>query len=332
MNQISKQNLTVPDSLDAVTFFHCLVKEGCRLSHISSAHLEALQLQIVELLTEQFNRRTSGQSSSVPVETGQCIQQSVFFTIGYFLKSLSGAENALEALKNNRLQELFHKGKKLVEKDLIGAKELLQAVQEGRFPTDVIAYNDTLDEGLPMFFSSYDMDYEAHETPAFIDYPLSSDKMNLTGIDYIYDYLQKLHLENEFCSCFSNEEIHCLLRSYDRRYQELLVNIFDLVLVNAIGSLLLGRDEISLHLSDYDRRYLQQTLSEFPSGRLGKPVDKAVSLLCRRLSIADPLQLDYIKTSAVKLKSRLQSAMESGIPGPPFPLNRRYGGRAGYPI
>ncbi len=312
MNHIEKQYFKEIEDLDAASFFLYLVKEGCRLSLMSSAELESLQLQIVELLTEQFNRWTGGQSSSVSVETGQRIHQSVFYSIGYFLKSLPDAECALEVLKGNPLNDLFLRGKKRMEEDLREARKLLLTIQEDCFETDVFAYNDTLSEGLPMFFSSYDMDYGSHETPASIDYPLSSDKMDLTGIDYIYSYLRKLKLENDFCGHFSDEEIHRLLRGYDRQYKELLFNIFDLVLNNAVGSLLLGREGIELPLSDCDRLYLQRYLAGFPAGELDGLLDETVSWLCGRLSLSDASMTDYISTSAVKLKSRLKNALEAG--------------------
>jgi hypothetical protein len=243
MNQITKGQLFIgSDSMDAISYFHFLVREGSSRLLISSCQLEALQMEIVELLAEQFERWTGGQSSSVPVETGQRIQQSVFFTVGYFLKSKHDAEAALDEIKGTAVKDLFRKGKQLIQKDFLAADGLLQSIQKEPLPTDIIAYNDTVNEGLPLFFRSYDQDYAAHETPASIDYPLSSDNIDLCGIEYISAYLKKLKLENEFCSCFSHHEIHCLLRGYDRQYKELLFNICDLVLANATASLLLGRE------------------------------------------------------------------------------------------
>ena len=87
------------------------------------------------------------------------------------------------------------------------AKDLLQSVQNNCLVTDVLAYNDTLHGGLSLFFQSYDIDYGTHETQGSIDYPLSNDKMNLTGVDYMLSYLQKLQLENEisqFLLCSRN--------------------------------------------------------------------------------------------------------------------------------
>lgn len=309
-DQLQIQKLSVSRSLDAVSFFNELVKEGCRLSLLSPSQLEAIQFQLLHLLTDQINRWTGGQSSSVPLETGQCIQQSVIYTIGYYLKSLPDAQCALEELKSNAPADLFLKGKQLLGKARKQSQKLLLLLQEKRIDTDLLAYNDTLGEGLPSFFSAYDMDFGAHETPASIDYPLGNDKMNLSGIEYIHEYLQKLQLENEFCSYFSTEEVNGLLRGYDRQYKELLFNIYELVLTNAVGCLLLGNNDRKLHLSDYERRSLQQELSILSGEKLDERVDEAVSRLLRILFILKPALVEYIKASAINLKSRLKNALE----------------------
>jgi hypothetical protein len=331
MNPIEKQRFGQIGPLDAAGFFQFLVKEAGRLSLISSDELEALQYQLVGLLAVQFSRWAGGFSSSVPVETGQQIQQSVFYTVGYYLKSLPDVEHALESLKGKPLEELFLSGKKLIETNLAEADKRLRSMQKDRFSTDVIAYRDTLDRGLPMFFTAYDADYGAHETPASIDYPLGNDRMNLSGIEYISEYLRKLTLENEFCAYFPNTEIHCLLRGYDRQYKELLFNIYDLVLANAIGCLLIEimedkksgnacgnaseigtGNEIGLRISDYGRQYLLRELSPLTAEETGGLVDEAIPRLCERLRITNPKLVRYLRASAANLKSRLKYALEAG--------------------
>lgn len=332
MNHIDMLRLREMGGLDAAGFFHHLIEEGGRLSLISPGQLETLQYQLVELLADRFNRRTSGFSSSVPVETGKSIQQSVFYTVGYYLKSLKDAESALEVLISEPLGELFLRGQKLIDTNLVNAKKLLRFVQQNRLATDVLAYNDTLDAGLPEFFSSYDTDYGAHETPASVDYPLGNDSMNLTGIEYISQYLHKLRLENEFCSRFPQEEIRSLLRGYDRQYKELLFNIYELVLTNAVGCLLVdmadvGKAEsgkrykgdvdgdgigIGLHISDYGRQFLLRELAPLPEEQIDSRVDAAVSRLCGTLSIKGTPLAGYIRKSSVNLKSRLKHALRTG--------------------
>ena len=299
-------------ALNAAGYFEFLIKEGARLSLVTAEQLESLQYQLIELLAEQFNRWTGGQSSSVSVETGQRIQQSVFYTIGYHLKSLPDEERAFAELKGGSLRELFLQGKQRIGTVRKEAEALLLELRENRFSTDLRAYNDTLAAGLPMFFSSYDMDYGAHETPASVDYPLGNDKMNLSGIEYIYDYLRKLQMENSFCTYFSNDDIHGLMRNYDRQYRELLFNVYDLVLTNAVGRLLLGRDDMELRISDWDLQYLQSSLSPLPEEQLCQRVDQAIGRLCELLSISDGRLSDYIRSSAANLKSRLNYGLKTG--------------------
>ena len=50
--------------------------------------------------------------------------------------------------------------------------------------TENYAYNDTVGYGIPLFFKEYKSEFEAHNTPGSIDYPLFQDKMELVGVEY----------------------------------------------------------------------------------------------------------------------------------------------------
>ncbi len=41
--------------------------------------------------------------------------------------------------------------------------------------------------------------------------------MNFMGIEYVYNYLYHLSLENEFCNKFNIDEINKLLKGYDKK-------------------------------------------------------------------------------------------------------------------
>lgn len=311
MSHIEKQYFKETGSQDASNYLLFLVKEGYRLSLITPEQLESIQYQLAALLANRLNRWTGGMSSSVLIETGQQIQQSVFYTVGYYLRSITSPETALELLKTRRLQDLFEEGLRLLKSDFQKAEQLLHEVREHRFPTDVMAYNDTIQEGLALFFSSYDMDFGAHESPGSVDYPLGNDKMNLTGLEYVRTYLLKLQLENTFCRLFPADEIHCLFRGYDKQYQELLFSMYDLVFANAVGSLLLGRNEADLSISRFDRQFLQSELEHRLEEARDLIVDDAVARLQDSLSISDPALISYLKQSSVNLKSRLNTALEN---------------------
>lgn len=318
-NQLDHQWFRRIHSMDAVSFFQALVEEGYRQSLLSAACLESIQYQLTELLADRFNRWTGGSSSSVTVETGQRIQQSVLYTIGYFLKSSPDPKSALEALETRKLSDLFKEGLQLLDTERKAAESMLHEVREHRFQTDVIAYNDTIQEGLSLFFSGYDTEFGAHESPGSVDYPLGNDKMNLTGLEYTKSYLLKLQMENEFCAAFSAEEIQSLLRGYSPTYHELLFSIYDLVFTNAIGGQLLGRSDEILHhcrlgFTDFERQLLQKRLSVLEDHQLAERVDAAVAGLCEHLphpfTTLDGCT-DYLAASALNLKTRLRYALSN---------------------
>ena len=71
--------------------------------------------------------------------------------------------------------------------------------------------------------------------------------MEKVGIDYMTDYIEKSLLEHSLCLKFK-EEIEAILEGFHKGYRDLLVNIFELVLMNAIGRLILKKDLSSLYL------------------------------------------------------------------------------------
>ena len=222
-------------------------------------------------------------------------------------------------------------GRKLIEENFLKTKAQLQFIQDNCLSTDVIAYNDTIG-GLSMFFSSYDIDYESHETPASIDYPLSNDNTNLTGIEYISEYLHKLQLENEFCSYFPDEEIHSLLRGYDLHYKDLLFNIYELILTNAIGGLLLGKDQISLQIKDYERQLLQSELSGLSENELDDCIDQAASEICRLLNIENPEFKETYETVNFESEIQIESHIGDQRIKKFVPVNTRRTGKARNPV
>ncbi|MDF2655421.1 MAG: hypothetical protein K0R19_1895 [Bacillota bacterium] len=303
--------LHISQKLDASTYFQEIIKEGARLSLIPSETLEKLQSQILTLLSAAFNRYTGGFSSSVPLETGQRIQQSIFFTTGYYLKRLSSPEEAFILLETCTLDELYQKGKKRIAEDFLNTKALLASIQKKLPSFDVLAYNDTLKEGIPLFFAAYDADYGAHEIPGSIDYPLSNDPMILTGLEYIMDYLRKFQLENLFCSYYPSETVLALIRGSDPMYREQLFNIFDLVLANSLASALMGRSALNLYISDYDQRFLQYELGSQSRDQIELLADQAGCRMCVELSIAGTNLEHYIRASIRKLKGRLWHAVHT---------------------
>lgn len=311
MNNLKKQHLIINENLSAACYFQSILQQGYQLKLLTNSELENIQLQSIQLLTKQTEQYTHGKSSSVKVETAQNILQSIIYSIGIYLKSFRDADLSFAALKQKPLLEMYQHGKKLIEEQLDSAKELLDTVQKNCIVTDNVAYNDTIQNGLSIFFSAYDVDFTAHDTPGSIDYPLSSDNTELAGIEYIYNYLEKLFLENQFCQKFAEHDIQCLLQGYNEHYQDLLINIFELVLANALGCILANKNLLQLNIESLDRKNLYKKLVHLPKEKLDLLLQDASTKLCRDYNISDQSLQKYIYAAAMNLLPKLMNALEN---------------------
>jgi len=237
--------------------------------------------------------------------------ESIFYTIGIYLKSFPSPEMGVATLKKQPLSELHGQGGKFIRAYCEDAKNLLNAVKNNRIPIDNYAYNYTLENGIPDFFASYNIEFAAHETPGSIDYPLSNDKMELSGIEYICDYLQKLYLENQFCSNFTRNDLVYLLRGYDEHYQELLINIFGLVLTNAIGCIWTDKTTFQLNIKPPDIKVLQQKFVSKRKDELDLMLQYAASRLLGENSPSNVILQKHVTATLSDLSPKLIHALEN---------------------
>ncbi|WP_010251078.1 DUF6179 domain-containing protein [Acetivibrio cellulolyticus] len=311
MNNLEKKSLIKREDLNEEHYFQSILQEAHRLNLLSDSEVENIQMQSIKLLARQTERYTRGESSSVRVENAQSIFESILYSIGIYLKSLPDTDISLAAIKQNPLSELFQKGKKLIEKKVNISKHLLHLIQSDHVENNNIAYNQTIEEGLPEFFSTYDADFAAHDTTGSLDYPLNIDKMEFVGIEYIYNYLQKLYWENNFCKNFAEHDIDCVLRGYDEKYQDLLVNIFRIVFTNALGCIIANKNINKLEIGPVERQYLQEKLKDLPEDELYEVLKKTSAELCKELGIANEFLLEYISLTLIELSGRLKNALEN---------------------
>jgi hypothetical protein len=310
MNNLPKLTWLKKEPLNAADYFQSILQEAASRKLLTVSELESIQLQCLQLLTTETERYTSGASSSVKVETAQNILQSIIYTIGIYLKSLPDADPCVTALKQRSLAELHRQGKLLIRGQLANARQLLEKVRDSQISIDNHAYNDTLQQGLPLFFTAYDVDFAAHETPGSIDYPLSSDRPDLVGSEYILNYLQTLLGENQFCKNFSESEINCLLRSYHEHYQDLLINLYELVLTNLAGSVLAAKKPPQLNIEPLERLSLQQQLLNYSKDQLYLLLQKVSVQICREFHISDQLQQKHLMEMMPNLAVRFKNALE----------------------
>ena len=323
MANIEKQHIINSHNLSGEFYFNSILQEAYICGLLNESDLENIQLQCISLLAYKSERYNMGESSSIRVETAESIMKSNLYSIGVYLKSIPDPDYAAFELKTVKISELYERGRKLVNTRFQTAKRIYNMVQKNKLDTLNHSYNSTLSEnGIGIFFKSYNLEYEAHDSPASIDYQLCNPVNDLAGIEFIQKYLENLYLENEFCKKFATENIHHLLYGYDKSYPELLINIFEQILTTA-WDVLLPRSVRELNISPEDTRRLFEKLLAYDKHTLMLDMHKAARNISEELKITNPSLQQYIEKSLPKIAFAIESALRLNTLGKVFiaPVN-----------
>lgn len=311
MNYITKISL-FDDSISNLSsneYFINLMNQLHQKNNLNLEQIQQMQLDLLQLLSKQVIRYTSGESSSVTTEKASQILGSIYYGIGIYLKSLY-IDEQIELIKNEKLDYLYQEGITLMKDKILIAKQLLDFVQKNAIHTKNQAYYDTIFNGLPLFFRDYDMKFAAQEDAGSIDYPLMKEIENVTGIEYILEYLVSLNFENSLLKYFKQDSVEKLLRGYNKNYKDLLINITELVITNALGLIVVGKDFIALNFTDEDRSNLIKRWFDKKEEDIYNDLLKAYESFCFKLELQDLYQISYLKNILVPLSKRILINLE----------------------
>lgn len=308
------------DRLSPTNYTLSLLQEGMRVGLIGSQEMNRLQVQLMSLLNERVLDYTRGGSSSVRTETAQNIMLSVLYCLDAYLKQLDNPLTGLTLLQSTPLTMLYERGVVEVASGLEQAKSIYADISSSKLDIPLLAYQGTIDEALPSSLRNYDPAYAAQETMAAIDYPLAIpvDDLKQTGVFYIQSYVERLKLENDFCNHFSEDDVEQLLTDYGQTYSldytEALINIFEIVVNNALFSVISGRHARDLLISETQHKVVTSILRASSQGELESLVNEAAASVLDDLSIQAAQTHEYLGLYARQvLLPRLADALRIGV-------------------
>ncbi len=233
-----------------------LINECVRCEILPKAFLYNVQIKIGEILKDLILKYTKGESSSVTVEKAEKLIIGIWYTIDAYMNTFENIELAIKTLKEEEISYIYEKGKIILKEDFIHTEKLYKRTLKNQIYTDLTAYKDTL-FGISDFFKFYNLEFEPDEGVVDIDYPLAFDDWDVVGLYYIKNYLWNLYLENEICNKFDNDDIHKILKSYGDTYKidyrDLLINIFEMTINNAVFSILCNNNSLEISKMDFER-------------------------------------------------------------------------------
>lgn len=307
---IEKYSFFVDHNFSEDHFFKDVLVACYEKKLLDEAVLKRISYERLDILKTQLKYYTKDESSSVMVEVAENLMEGIDYTLGFYLKTLNTLELIIDKLKNESLYQMLETGRDLIKETVEASKKLLEDIKENKLKVNNYSYDDTIDHGIPLFFEEYEYFFAPHEGAGSIDYQLYMDNMNYKGIEYIRNYLKILSLENEFCSKFNISEINELLKGYDKRSEELLINVFELVLINSLGLVICGRSLSILNISNADRELIKSKLESLSIEKLKEEVLKSSDECCKILSIKNKELIAYIRKSAIKLTDWLYESIK----------------------
>ena len=274
-----------------------LIKECIRVKILCENYIYNVQIKIANILKKLIMKYTRGESSSVPIEKAEKLIISIWYTLDAYITSFEKVEDSISALQNEDIEEMYLKGKEILEEEFSNTKKLYDEVVKNKIRTELTAYNDTLN-GVGEFFEYYNLEFEPDEVPGSIDYPLAFDNWDIKGLYYIKNYIWNLYIENKICNYFKISHIENVLnyygKIYDIDYRDLLINIFGFTITNALFSIICKNYSGDLRISEVQFNYLEKKLSKLNKEEINILISASLNKLLDELGIRDEYEIYYI--------------------------------------
>lgn len=290
-------------------YFQSLVEQACYCGLLSDKEISKIQNELLLILAEQTDKWSRGESSSIPTERAQDIMTSILFVIGIQLKSCPSPEQAVEILKSEPLKSQFENGLKLVRRKMAITRLLQKKILADLLNTPNVYYRSTIADGINGFFKLYRPQFAAHEIHITADYPVFMGRPELVGIEFIEKYLQCVQAENAFCVCFAPQDIHHLLCGLTHDYRSVPLNIFEPVLLSALGLVIQERSPKRLNLTENDISLLYRQFSFQPENKVQSSLKKALLYLNKEMDLSQ-VSMQYVSLCIPKLATTIKNAVK----------------------
>ena len=314
MNEIEVISKIKREKLDERNYFKTLIEAAFEEQMIIEDDIVNFQMQILQLLDKIVYKYNGVDSSSIRKEIMEDISNSNIYTISIYLKSFRNPDEAIKSIKEQGLEIAYQEGRKKIDKMLNIIRLMYIKVKQNKLNIENDTYNDTINGGIQGFLKIYNPDFKAQDMKITADYPLYNNLIGkLEGVEFIKEYLSSIYLENLFCKKFSEEKIKYLLYGYSHDYKELIINIFEIVLLEVIACKLVKRDvqDLSISIAELNEIYLM--LENKDKSEIENIINLVYKEICNELILDNEELQRYIKknlssvveiiTNAVKQKT-----------------------------
>lgn len=289
------------------------LNEALRINMLNVEEVYDIQSKLMVILKRLIGYYTKGKSSSVSSDTAEGIFASILYAVDAYMVQFDDPKRAVTFLKTTKVSSIYEKGLGLVRQCFKDTEKLYRNINNNKLDVAVEAYNVTIEESIPVFLRKYGITFDAQNTMASIDYPLTIDDIRIQGVFYIKQYLTRLKVETEFCRLFNQEELQIILINYGKicrfDYRIELFNIFRLIFNNAVFSVLSGGNANQLRISEDQYKQLYNLFTQSNDSQINSIIYRAIDQLGKGLNISETYLRDYMEHCGVDLIQMIINAV-----------------------
>lgn len=311
MNEIEIISKIKREKLDERNYFNSLIEKAYEEQMLTEDDIANLQMQVLQLLDERVYKYNGEENSSVRKEVVEEISNSNNYTISIYLKTFRNPDEAIKILKEKGLEIAYQEGRKKIDKILNIIRVMYIKVKQNKLNIENDTYNDTIIGGIQGFLKIYDPDFKAQDMNITADYPLYNNLIGkLDGVEFIKEYLSSLYLENLFCKKFSEEKIKYLLYGYSHDYKELIINIFEIVLLEVFACKLVKRDIKDLSISKAELNEIYLIFKNKDKAKIENIINEIYKEICNKLLLDNEELQRYIKKNLSSVVEIITNAVK----------------------
>ena len=311
MNEIEIISKIKREKLDERNYFKTLIEEAYYNEMFTSDDMVILQMQILQLLDKKVYKYTGNDSTSIRKEVMDDILNSNSYTISIYLKTFKNPDEAIKSIKEQGLEIAYHEGRKKIDRILNIIRLIYIKVKQNKLNIENDTYNDTIRGGIQGFLKIYDPDFKAQDMKITADYPLYNNLIGkLDGVEFIKEYLSSIYLENLFCKKFSEEKIKYLLYGYSYDYKDLIINIFEIVLLEVIACKLVKRNIQNLAISTSELNAIYLILENKDKSEIENIINQVYKEICNELILDNKELQSYIKKNLSSIVEIITNAVK----------------------
>jgi len=234
-----------------------------------------------------------------------CLRQACSLT--YVVGQQGGDEQLarLEGMSEKRLLEAFREGLVAIERKTKSAHELWQRTVVAAPLFASRSMRDTL-ASIGRSFESYEPSLLAQEMPCDIDYQLVHPvDEGLLGVDYVYEYLRRLWVENDLLGRFDAVSCQRVLDDELPEWPQLVANLLAPVAERAVCLALCGNDPRALMCSDDIRRDASRAVLTLPMAARRRALVSAADRVATAVGVCDESCRTYLEGLSSDMLPRL---------------------------